>query len=130
MIIIKINNVDAAKRISDIKLTLTGIYINFARKQGKTKFTEDLEWLIGQAERTQELEEMLKSRFNHLGVQSGCWLIEFKNGYKIILSESVYAEEVARNFSGKEVLCEQHWFDIRTCLDRNRGVRGFGIYKA
>ena len=56
-----------------------------------------------------------------------CWLIEFKDGDKMIISESIYQEENVRNFGGREVLCEQHWFDYETCRKRNRGVLVVGF---
>lgn len=56
-----------------------------------------------------------------------CWLIEFKNGYKVILSEYVYQKEQERNYNGQEVLCESHWFDYKTCRERNRGVLVVGF---
>lgn len=51
-----------------------------------------------------------------------CWLIEFVDGHKVIISESLYKEEVKRDFNGRKVLCESHWFDFETCRKRNHGV--------
>lgn len=51
-----------------------------------------------------------------------CWLIEFKDGHKIIISESLYKEEQKRNFANRPVLVESHWFDIEACRVRNEGV--------
>jgi hypothetical protein len=51
-----------------------------------------------------------------------CWLIEFIDGHKVIISESIYKEENERNFNGRKVLCESHWFDFKACRERNKGV--------
>lgn len=51
-----------------------------------------------------------------------CWLIEFKDGHKIIISETLYKKENERNFGGRAVLVESHWFDYETCRKKNRGV--------
>jgi len=51
-----------------------------------------------------------------------CWLIEFKDGHKIIISEELYEKEEERNWVGRERVCEEHWFDIRKCRERNRGI--------
>jgi len=56
-----------------------------------------------------------------------CWLIEFKDGYKVIISEEYYEEEVKRNWAGREVICMAHWFSLKTCRERNRGVHCFGL---
>ncbi|WP_025909288.1 hypothetical protein [Priestia flexa] len=53
---------------------------------------------------------------------NSCWLIEFKDGHKIIISESLYIEEEKRNFDNRQVLVEQHWFDYEVCKERNRGI--------
>lgn len=56
-----------------------------------------------------------------------CWLIEFTDGYKIILSEYMYKKEQERHFAGRKILCKQHWFNYKTCRERNRGVQAFGF---
>ena len=56
-----------------------------------------------------------------------CWLIEFDNEEIIILSEYLYKKEKERNFNGKKVLCEQHWFDYKYCRERNPHVKALGL---
>jgi len=56
-----------------------------------------------------------------------CWLIEFKDGHKIIISEELYKQEEERNWAGRKRLCEEHWFDIRKCRERNRGINILGL---
>ena len=51
-----------------------------------------------------------------------CWLIEFKDGHKVIISEELYKQEVERNWAGRPRLVEEHWFDFRKCRERNSGV--------
>jgi len=53
---------------------------------------------------------------------TSCWLIRFKDGHKIIISEERYKEEVKRNWAGRERNCEEHWFDVRKCVKQNDGV--------
>ncbi len=54
-----------------------------------------------------------------------CWLIEFKDGCKMIISEELYKYELERNFADRKRVSEQHWFDFELCRKRNRGVRVF-----
>ena len=56
-----------------------------------------------------------------------CWLIEFEDGKQIIISEELYKREQERNFAGRERLYESHWFDVRKCRERNRGIGVFGF---
>ena len=58
-----------------------------------------------------------------------CWLIRFKDGHKMIISEELYKQEEERNWAGGERLVEEHWFDVRKCRERNRGIGiyGFGV---
>lgn len=56
-----------------------------------------------------------------------CWLIRFKDGYKMIISEELYKQEVDRNWSGKEREVEEHWFIYSQCREKNRGVPCFGL---
>ena len=56
-----------------------------------------------------------------------CWLICFKDGYKIIISEEYYEQEVKRNWAGRERIREEHWFDVKMCRAKNRGVSCFGL---
>jgi hypothetical protein len=59
----------------------------------------------------------------------GCWMIEFAdNGQKMIIGEELYKKEVERNWAGRPLLYEAHWFDINECHRRNRGIPHFGIY--
>jgi len=51
-----------------------------------------------------------------------CWLIEFLDGAKMILSEKMYEFEQKRNFANRKILYESHWFDLQKCRERNRGV--------
>lgn len=60
-------------------------------------------------------------------MSNSCWLIEFTDGQKMIISEEYYLFEVTRNFAGKDVLVKEHWFDIVTCLKRNRGIPWYGL---
>jgi hypothetical protein len=57
-----------------------------------------------------------------------CWLIEFKDGHKIIISENLYKQETEKNWNGRERLVEQHWFDARKCREKNRGINHFGLW--
>ena len=54
-----------------------------------------------------------------------CWLIEFVDGQKIIISEELYAYEVLRNWAGRKRLYEAHWYSFKACRERNKGVRYF-----
>ena len=56
-----------------------------------------------------------------------CWLIEFVDGYKVIISEEYYKKEVKRNWAGRERMCEAHWFSVKLCREKNRGVPCFGL---
>jgi hypothetical protein len=56
-----------------------------------------------------------------------CWLIEFEDGAKLIMSEAYYAEEKERNFAGRKILVEAHWHSIKACRFRNRGVFHVGL---
>ena len=55
-------------------------------------------------------------------MEESCWLIEFEDGYKVIVNEEIYKFEEERNWAGRKVLCEEHWFNIKKCIDKNRGV--------
>ena len=56
-----------------------------------------------------------------------CWLIEFEDGYKMIVSEELYKAEEACNWAGRKRKVEGHWFSYETCRMRNRGVPVFGF---
>ena len=58
-----------------------------------------------------------------------CWLIRFEDGYKMIISEEFYNKEVERNWAGRPRMCEEHWFDVRKCVAKNRSVNRFGDLK-
>ena len=60
-------------------------------------------------------------------VSESCWLIEFEDGYKMIISEELYKMEVERNWGGRLIKCEAHWFDVSKCRSKNRGVAYFGV---
>lgn len=66
---------------------------------------------------------------NQTRITDSCWLIEFTDGHKIIVSEELYGQEKDRNWAGRSRLVEQHWFDFRKCRERNRGIGiyGFGV---
>lgn len=51
-----------------------------------------------------------------------CWLIEFDDGSKIILSEYMYKQECDRNWKGRKRNYEAHWFSLENCRNRNRGI--------
>lgn len=48
-----------------------------------------------------------------------CWLIEFEDGHKIIISEELYKKEEKRNWAGRKRRVEAHWFDFETCSMKN-----------
>jgi len=56
-----------------------------------------------------------------------CWLIEFEDGHKVIISEDMYKQEVERYFVGRRILTEQHWFDVKKCRERNKCVPHYGL---
>lgn len=56
-----------------------------------------------------------------------CWLAEFKDGHRIIISEELYKKEVERNWAERPLLCLEHWFDVEKCRERNRGVPAYGF---
>lgn len=58
---------------------------------------------------------------------NSCWLIEFEDGAKLIMSEEHYAKEKEHNFSGRKILVESHWYSVKECRFRNRGVFHVGI---
>ena len=58
---------------------------------------------------------------------NSCWFIEFVDGQKMIISEEYYEREEKRNWAGRRRLVEAHWFDMETCLRRNRGIRHFDV---
>ena len=55
-------------------------------------------------------------------IERSCWLIEFEDGRKMIISEDLYKEGVERNWAGRKRIDEQHWFDYEQCRQRNRGL--------
>ena len=56
-----------------------------------------------------------------------CWLIRFKDGYRMIISEELYQQEVARNWAGREREVEEHWFIAENCINKNQGIHHFGL---
>jgi hypothetical protein len=84
------------------------------------------------------IEDLFQTDFNQQVARAfqlpaeSCWLIEFTdhfNPYRIVIGERRHEEEVARNWGGRRVLYESHWFDIEECLRRNRGVNYTGLYE-
>jgi hypothetical protein len=57
-----------------------------------------------------------------LGKMETCWLVEFEDGHKIIISEELHKQEVERNWAGRKRKYEAHWFNLEECRKRNRGV--------
>lgn len=49
------------------------------------------------------------------------WLINFKNGYRIILSESAY-KKYQLETPKEDVESEEHWFDMDKCIEKNPDV--------
>lgn len=49
------------------------------------------------------------------------WLINFKNGNKIICTEEIY-ENFIKNIDIKEIDSEEHWFKIEECINKNPNV--------
>lgn len=50
-------------------------------------------------------------------MESG-WLIRFRNGYKVILSESSY-KKYERETPKEDVEVEEHWFSMDKCIEQN-----------
>ncbi len=53
------------------------------------------------------------------------WLINFKNGYKAILSEKVYDEKYQKETPKKDIESEEHWFNMKSCIEKNPDVDVF-----
>lgn len=51
-----------------------------------------------------------------------CWLINFKNGYKVILSEEMYNGKYKNETPVEDVESEEHWFSIERCIEKNSEV--------
>ena len=47
------------------------------------------------------------------------WLIRFKNGNKVILSEKVYKEKYLKETPKDIVKIEEHWFNVKDCIREN-----------
>ncbi len=54
-----------------------------------------------------------------------CWLIEFEDGQKIIISEELYKKEETRKWAGRNRIVEEHWFSAETCIKRNPGLKRY-----
>ena len=69
--------------------------------------------------------------FSKKGVSKleSCWLIEFDNGQKVIISEEVYEIETKRNWLGRKRTIEAHWFIYSQCKQRNPGIQCVGNFK-
>jgi hypothetical protein len=59
-----------------------------------------------------------------------CWLIEFEDGRKMIISEGLYKSEIERDWAGRLRKYEAHWFDFEECRKKNRGLPCFGFTDA
>jgi len=46
------------------------------------------------------------------------WLVEFKDGNKIILDEECYAE-YEKTDDRKNARCEAHWFSLKDLIEKN-----------
>jgi hypothetical protein len=55
-----------------------------------------------------------------------CWLINFEDGHRMIISEELYKEEVKKNWNGRARRSEEHWFNFKQCRAMNRGIPYFG----
>lgn len=54
-------------------------------------------------------------------MSESCWLINFKNGYKMILSEAEYLKyKQKRNV--EQIYTEEHWFIMDNCIKKNPSV--------
>ena len=51
-----------------------------------------------------------------------CWLIIFKNGNKVILSEAKYKDSYLNETPREEVSSEEHWFLMDECIKNNTDV--------
>jgi hypothetical protein len=47
------------------------------------------------------------------------WLIRFKNGNKVILSEKVYKQKYLKETPKDAVKIEEHWFSVKDCIREN-----------
>jgi hypothetical protein len=57
-----------------------------------------------------------------------CWLIEFENGHKMIISENLYRQGYAqKEVAINKVLIESHWFNAEQCLKRNPEIAHIGV---
>ena len=57
-----------------------------------------------------------------MGYHESCWLINFKNGYKVILSEKVYREKYKKETPVEDIESEEHWFLMSQCIEKNPDV--------
>ncbi len=51
-----------------------------------------------------------------------CWLINFEDGQKVIISEELYKLEASRRWGSRARTSEEHWFDLKRCRAMNRGI--------
>ena len=49
------------------------------------------------------------------------WLIRFKNGNKVILSENKY-RKYEEETPKKDVEVEEHWFSMDKCIEKNPDI--------
>lgn len=49
------------------------------------------------------------------------WIINFNNGYRVILSESAY-KKYEKETPKENVCSEEHWFDIEKAIEKNPGL--------
>lgn len=56
-----------------------------------------------------------------IGSYESGWIIEFKNGNRIILTESAY-KKYDKETPKEDVACEEHWFSLRDAVRKNPGL--------
>jgi len=49
-----------------------------------------------------------------------CWVINFDNGNKIILSEKMYQryQRYLKETPKEDIVCEEHWFDMDKAIEK------------
>lgn len=53
-------------------------------------------------------------------MSESCWLIEYSNGFKVIMSEQQYKQQSEDKLLDRDnILIESHYFDIDICKHRN-----------
>ncbi len=57
-----------------------------------------------------------------MSCRPSAWLINFKNGYKVILSEKMYIEKYKKETPIEDVESEEHWFLMSQCIEKNPDI--------